>query len=1387
MKTTTSVRARALACALLAGTFYTGLAATPASAQTSPAFRNLDSNGVDLVQGDYLTSFPEGSVGSGEAELALLHMLGSVGSYGSPGPSQFDHILLNVQSSFSYVDFGGRSDKFPAAAARGAVLTGSGDSYQYRSPDGTVIAFGDPSGNPMTGYTNFCDTSGTQSSCILAPTSITSPDGKTVTLDYEFWQSCIPSGNPSIPINCNYYPRLSRVSNSFGYSIVFTYASGTGSNTTGAAPPASFKQRTRADFYNSAAGTTAIASATYDYPSNGVAETTDIGGRVWTTTGSSTGLGIRRPGATSDTTTYTVSGGQVSSVTSEGVTTSYSRSVSGTTATMTVTNALSQATTIVSDTTTGRPTSVTDPLSRVSSYQYDTSGRLTRATAPEGNYTAYTYDARGNVTQTEAVPKSGSGLPSIVTSASYDSTCSNPLTCNQPNSTTDARGNTTDYTYSATHGGVLTVTAPAPTSGATRPQTRYSYTLTNGEYRLTGTSQCQTGSSCTGTSDEVVTSLAYDANGNVTSASAGNGAGTLTATSAMTYDYVGNLLTVDGPLSGTADTTRLRYNAARQVIGTVSPDPDGSGALKHRATRNTYTNGFLTKTEQGTVDSQSDSDWAAFSSLQEAQTEYENARPVVRRVVSGGTTYALTQTSYDALGRPECTAQRMNSAAFGSLPTSACTLGTSGSYGPDRIVKTYRNAAGQVTKTTTALGVTGVEADEVSTTYTSNGLVQTVTDAENNKTTYVYDGHDRLSQTRYPSATKGAGTSNSSDYEQLTYENTAGGTRTSGTVTAFRNRAAESIGFTVDALGRVTAKDLPGSEPDVSYGYDLLGRMTSAVQTGNSLSFTWDALGRTLTRAGPQGTVTSTWDIGGRRTRIAHPDGFYVDQEYLVTGETTVIRENGAASGAGVLATYAYDNLGRRSSLTRGDGSVLTFSYDSVSRVTTLADDLVGSAYDQTLGFGYTPASQIASNTRSNDAYAWTGHYNVNRSYTSNGRNQYTATGLITPTYDSKGNLTSAGSSTYGYTSENLLTSASGGIALAYDPARRLYQTSGGSASTTRFAYDGTDLVAEYNSLNAMLRRYVHGPGTDEPLVWYEGSGTTDRRFLHADERGSVVAVTNSSGATLNVNGYDEYGIPSTGNAGRFQYTGQTWLPELGMYYYKARIYSPTLGRFMQTDPIRYRDGMNPYGYVRDNPVNASDPSGLCAHPGRSGTPEQVQAFENCKLTESLTTAPYSSALGDQMAAWQSGQMTAFETAVNLGAWDWVFYMTRSLSRKEKDLLRQTNQFNEEDLKRAQVAGFEDDQPRLTQDGKGRITGYTRGVVMYLEDTDILGSLAAFRNTAHELTHVHQYLTDPGFSDYGIMDGIFGYQSNPYENQARYSGHRGGVVYCGAYPVAKGC
>ena len=83
------------------------------------------------------------------------------------------------------------------------------------------------------------------------------------------------------------------------------------------------------------------------------------------------------------------------------------------------------------------------------------------------------------------------------------------------------------------------------------------------------------------------------------------------------------------------------------------------------------------------------------------------------------------------------------------------------------------------------------------------------------------------------------------------------------------------------------------------------------------------------------------------------------------------------------------------------------------------------------------------------------------------------------------------------------------------------------------------------------------------------------------------------SGNPVLTNSYDPWGIPAATNSGRFGYTGQTWIPELDLWYYKARFYSPVAGRFLQVDPIGYSGGLNLYGYVGNDPVNFTDPTGL--------------------------------------------------------------------------------------------------------------------------------------------------------------------------------------------------
>jgi len=1207
LDTTSSVRQRSirshpvflLAIAVFALTF---VGRAGAQSVPPPATQySFDPNGVEVISGAIFIQSPAIAIGQpGMGGLTYQR------TYDSNIQDWRDNVSsgINLENSIYTVTLFGSSETFTLSGGvfssneeQGGTLTYNSTTqiYTYTTSSGAIAVYDKALAGDQPTQANEG-----------RATTVTLPTGEVFTFTYT---TLTASGFLA--------QRLQSLTNTLGYQLNFRYASNT-ADATGITLVEVMGLNNAIDYCTPASNGCSGLSQTWptlafdaDDPEDPTWETvTDAASRTvrYSFTGDRI-TGIRLPTGTSDNVIITYDDeDRVESVAHGSGTWGYAYSDNGHIRTTTVSQPGGHTQLFVSNLSISRVVAYQNGTGDVTQYTYEAgNNRLSSTVAPLGDYFRYTYDDRGNLIRLRQFPNSLGGASAFdVFNAEYPTTCANVVTCNLPTSITDARGYRTDYTYDSTHGGVLTVTSPAP-SGSTpvgsgvRPQTRYVYSQVSAwyknsggtivqaptpVYRLTSVSSCATSGSCSGGADETLTTITYGASNQAnnllpTVVASGAGDGSLMATTTSTYDAVGDVVSVNGPLSGDADTNWFRYDVVRQRVGVIGPDPDGGGSLLHRAVRYSYNNdGQVTSVERGTVDSPSNADWAAFASLEQLAVSYDSAgRRAQDSLIAGGTTYSVVQYNYDSASRLLCTATRMNPAVFSSLP-AACTLSTEGANGPDRISRNTYDGANRLTHIQSAYG-TPLQHYALIQFYTDNGQLESIGGTAN--TAYEYDGINRLRKIRYPDPVGGGWSS--TDYEEFSYD-------LNSNVTQHRLRDGNAVGFSYDNLNRVTAVDAPSGTDDLSYAYDNFGRMTSSATSAQTLSFAYDQLSRNTSAAGPLGTVSYQYDIAGRRTRVTWPDAFYAQYDYDLTNAVTHIRENGAGSGIGVLATYAYDNLGRRTSITRGNGVATSYSYDAVSRLTSLQQDLASSASDQTLGFSYNASGQAITRTSSNATYDWAQPAISAETYSRNSLNQYTIIAGDAVSYDARGNLTAvAGGPSYGYDAFNRLTSANG-ASLGYDPAGRLYQQTVSSV-TTRFLYDGVAMIAEYNTSGIMQGRYVHGPAFDEPVVWYEGSGTSDRRWLIADQLGSVIAITDADGDALNINSYDEYGRPGLSNAGRFQYTGQVWLDSADVYHYKARAYDPLLGRFLQTDPIGYAGGLNLYLYVGDDPTNRIDPLGL--------------------------------------------------------------------------------------------------------------------------------------------------------------------------------------------------
>ncbi len=850
-------------------------------------------------------------------------------------------------------------------------------------------------------------------------------------------------------------------------------------------------------------------------------------------------------------------------------------------------------------------------------YERDQQGKVKVVRDHTGRATHYEYDSRGNITETR---QKATGMSDIVTSAHYPGSCTPGTinTCNRPDWTEDARGYRTQYDYEP-HGGLKSVTYPGESGGApfgsgNTPQVRYAYGTRTARFRnssdpsslidgpptvvRTSVSLCNTGNSpCLGQARETVTTFEFEPtslrnNILATSVTMASGDGLKSSTTTLGWDEYARQSWIDGPDTGAADRAHFAYDALGRRIFSSGPDPDGTGAgqpLKPRAVRTEYdADGFVTAVEQGTTASAAN--WGSFHVLGRVEQGYDTyRRPVKRRYIAGGVTHALIHTGFDAASRLECIAYRMDPSTFYTSNETACEQSAVGSPG-DRISKRHYNNFGDLIRVES--GYTSALSQDTQTfTHTSTGAIATVTDANGNLTQYVYDAFGRPWITRYPTDT---GATQFSSSEEIVYD-------AYGRIASFEQRDEHVFEFSYDNLGRRLTVDALGTDPVLTFTYDNVGRVRSAERGGQTLTYDYDALGRLMSETGSHGSVVYHYDAAGRRSQIDYPGAgnFFVTYKYNAAGDLEFIREMGATSGVGVLAEFEYDDWGRRTKLTRGNGVVTTYDFDAAGQLETLVNDLSGIEDDQTLTFDYNTANQIIGRTNSNPTYEYAAPAAVFVDYDVNGLNQYASIDAVNRFFDDRGNLTDDGVSEYTYDQFNQLRSVVGVASFSYDPLGRLSeQTVGGS--TTDYLYDGVDLIAEYDG-GTVLKRYVHGPGIDEPLVEYEGSGTNDRTFLIADERGSIVAGTNSSGNRTYINRYDEYGKPQATNQGLFQYTGQVYLAAAEIYHYKARAYDPEHGQFLQADPIGYAAGMNLYAYVGGDPVNFRDPMGLDLNDNHSG------------------------------------------------------------------------------------------------------------------------------------------------------------------------------------------
>lgn len=501
--------------------------------------------------------------------------------------------------------------------------------------------------------------------------------------------------------------------------------------------------------------------------------------------------------------------------------------------------------------------------------------------------------------------------------------------------------------------------------------------------------------------------------------------------------------------------------------------------------------------------------------------------------------------------------------------------------------------------------------------YDDNGNVTKTTDAAGNVIDDVYDANDRRTSRSVTLAAGFLGTTS----ETFTYDGLG------RLETASDNDYKVEYEYSVIGLSSYVHHEKQSYVGGTAYDkfvkttYDAVGNKTSEDYPGMlKVDYTYNDINRLDVVSAFTLPIADYDYVGGRVKGVTFGNGTTSTLTYTgFRSEVERIHHETSTPSTIVDLRYGYDANHDRTFERFGGVSASgdAFEYDKARRLTTA---WMGSS-DVTAPSSNTYTKKIEyvmddDGNRSSVSVTPYGLSATTTSYTDNNLNQYTAVGGASRTHDGNGNLTSDGSLTYEYDYKNQIVRIKSGSNTVgeykYDALGRRVEKDDGT-DIERYIYSGDETISVYDGSDVWIRDFVFGQVIDEVLAMrqadvldYDSDADTTEStmsFYHRNALGSVMAITDADEAEVVSYRYDPYGavtitrnstIQSSDPLGNpWMYTGRFTDEESGLYYYRARYYSPQTGRFLQRDPLGYAPGASLYQYASSSPPNRVDPMGL--------------------------------------------------------------------------------------------------------------------------------------------------------------------------------------------------